>query len=111
MRATSRRRRGIERELTEGPSRLRVGLLVEGAPAREGAEIARESGEVIGKVTSGGFSPTLGRPIAMGYVPAAFAKPGFKLKVLVRGRAQNAEVTAMPFVPQQRPPPKHRKKA
>jgi aminomethyltransferase len=89
----------IERELNGELSRVRVGLLIEGAPAREGAEIARESGEVIGKVTSGGFSPTLGRPIAMGYVPPVFGKPGFKLKVIVRGRAQNATVTDMPFVP------------
>jgi aminomethyltransferase len=89
----------IERELTGGPSRIRIGLLVEGAPAREGAEIARESGEAIGKVTSGGFSPSLGRPIAMGYVPPAFAKPGFRLNVIVRGKPQRAEVTEMPFVP------------
>jgi aminomethyltransferase len=54
---------------------------------------------VIGKVTSGGFSPTLGRSIAMGYVPPAYAKPGFKLKVIVRGKPQAAEVTDMPFVP------------
>jgi aminomethyltransferase len=89
----------IERELAQGPDRVRVGLNVEGAPAREGAEIVSDAGAVIGKVTSGGFSPTLGRPIAMGYVPAAYAKPGFKLKVLVRGKAQPAEVADMPFVP------------
>jgi aminomethyltransferase len=92
--------RRIERELNEGPQRLRVGLnILEGAPAREGAEIANEAGAVIGKVTSGGFSPTLGRSIAMGYVPPAYAKPGFKLKVIVRGKPQAAEVTDMPFVP------------
>lgn len=89
----------IERELVEGASRLRVGLLVEGAPAREGAEIADADGDIIGTVTSGGFSPSLNRPIAMGYVPPAFAAPGTKLSVIVRGRAQAAEVTSLPFVP------------
>ena len=79
--------------------RVRVGLFVEGAPAREGAEIKDEAGEIVGKVTSGGFSPTLGRPIAMGYVPPASASPGTRLQVSVRGRDQAAEVTAMPFVP------------
>jgi aminomethyltransferase len=81
------------------PSRIRVGLLVEGAPAREGAEILDAGGAVIGRVTSGGFSPTLGRPIAMGYVPPAQSAPGTALQVSVRGRAQAATVTALPFVP------------
>jgi aminomethyltransferase len=89
----------IEREVVDGPSRLRVGLLVEGAPAREGAEIADASGAIIGKVTSGGFSPSLNRPIAMGFVPPALSAPGTKLSVVVRGRSQPAEVTSLPFVP------------
>ncbi|MFO1014070.1 MAG: glycine cleavage system aminomethyltransferase GcvT [Caulobacteraceae bacterium] len=81
-------------------SRVRVGLRVlEGAPAREGAEIADAAGAVIGKVTSGGFSPSFSAPIAMGYVPPALAAPGTALKVIVRGKAQAAEVTALPFVP------------
>ena len=54
---------------------------------------------MIGVVTSGGFSPSLGKPIAMGFVPPAHAEPGSKLKVIVRGKAQAAEVVAMPFVP------------
>jgi aminomethyltransferase len=93
---------GAERMLGElggELKRVRVGLLVEGAPAREGAEIADETGQVVGRVTSGGFSPTLGRPIAMGYVPPALAAPGAALRVLVRGRAQAAQVTPTPFVP------------
>ena len=62
----------ILKELADGPSRVRVGLSVkEGAPAREGAEIADADGNVIGMVTSGGPSPTLGRTIAMGFVPPA----------------------------------------
>ncbi len=81
------------------PERLRVGLVVkEGAPAREGAEIAGPDGEVIGKITSGGPSPTLGRNIAMGYVPPEFAEPGTALSVIVRSRSLPAEVVATPFV-------------
>jgi len=91
----------ILKELADGPSRVRVGLSVkEGAPAREGAEIADMDGNVIGRVTSGGPSPTLGRNIAMGYVPPVFADLGTDLKVIVRGKAAAAEVVAMPFVAQ-----------
>jgi aminomethyltransferase len=54
---------------------------------------------VVGRVTSGGFSPSRGAPIAMGYVPPALAEPGAQLGVVVRGRTQPASVTAMPFVP------------
>jgi len=89
----------ILKELTEGPARVRIALHVkEGAPAREGAEIADADGAVIGKVTSGGPSPTLGHNIAMGYVPPAFAELGTALKVIVRGKPAAAEVVAMPFV-------------
>ena len=89
----------ILKELADGPSRVRIGLNVkEGAPAREGAEIADVDGNVIGKVTSGGPSPTLGRNIAMGYVPPAFAALGTDLKVIVRGKPAAAEVVATPFV-------------
>ncbi len=90
----------IARELAEGPSRIRVGLrILEGAPAREGADVADGAGAVIGKVTSGGFAPSLGHPIAMGFVPPAHAAVGTRLNVIVRGRAGAAEVVAMPFVP------------
>jgi aminomethyltransferase len=90
----------IARERAGGLARVRVGLRVlEGAPAREGAEIADASGHVVGKVTSGGFSPSLSAPIAMGFVPPALAAPGTALKVVVRGKPQRAEVTEMPFVP------------
>jgi aminomethyltransferase len=106
--ALSKRRREAEDfpgaralgELAGKLDRRRVGLRVlEGAPAREGAEIVDAGGAVVGKVTSGGFSPSLGAPIAMGYVPPALAEPGAKLAVIVRGKQQAAEVTAMPFVP------------
>ena len=96
MRGTAR----IARERADGPGRLRVGLKVlQGAPAREGAPIADGEGREIGVVTSGGFSPSLGAPIAMGYVPPAFATPGTQLQVIVRGRPQVAEVASLPFTP------------
>jgi len=89
----------VLKELAEGPSKVRVGLIVkEGAPAREGAEIADVDGNVIGNITSGGPSPTLGRNIAMGYVPPAFAELGTELKAIVRGKPAAAEVVATPFV-------------
>jgi aminomethyltransferase len=82
-------------------SRVRAGIRVlEGAPAREGAEIVAPDGEVLGLVTSGGFSPSLSAPIAMAYLPPAQAVPGTRLCVRVRGRVQMAEVAALPFVPQ-----------
>jgi aminomethyltransferase len=105
--ALSKRRReaadfpGAERilsELTKGPRRVRVGLRVEGAPAREGAEVADEDGAVIGTVTSGGHSPSLRQNIALAFVPPLHSEPGTKLKVLVRGKPQAAEVVKTPFV-------------
>jgi aminomethyltransferase len=94
---------GAARALGELAGRLdrrRIGLRVlEGAPAREGAEIVDRNGAVVGKVTSGGFSPSLSAPIAMGYVPPALGEPGAELGVVVRGKTQAARVVAMPFVP------------
>jgi aminomethyltransferase len=90
----------IQRELAEGARRKRIGLLLDGRqPAREGAEIVAADGSVVGHVTSGGFSPTLNRPIAMGYVATPHAVAGTPLDILVRGKALPARVTAMPFVP------------
>ena len=89
----------VAREIADEPSRVRVGLRVTGAPAREGAVIADEAGQPIGVVTSGGFSPSLGAPIAMGFVPPTYATPGTSLNVIVRDRSQPAEVVEMPFVP------------
>lgn len=90
----------IAAELEEGPVRRRVGLAVEGRqPVREGAAVVDEDGDEVGKVTSGGFSPILERPIAMAYVPAASASPGAEIRVAQRGRIFAARVVPMPFVP------------
>lgn len=89
----------IAKELEGDLARKAVGLTVSGAPAREGAEIADAAGQVVGVVTSGGFSPTLGRPIALGFVPPALAAAGTELQVIVRGKAQACVVTSLPFVP------------
>jgi len=82
-----------------GVERRRIGLLVDGAPAREGAEIVSEKGEKIGKITSGCPSPTLGKNIAMGYIKDGFHKSGTEVGVLVRGKQRKATVSKMPFVP------------
>jgi len=90
----------IARHLQDGAAKKRVGLRPEGrAPAREGTEIADKSGRVVGRVTSGGFGPSLNAPLAMGYVEKEFAANGTKLDLIVRGKALGAEVVAMPFVP------------
>jgi aminomethyltransferase len=89
----------ILEQLDGGAARRRVGLLPEGrAPVREGAVISDSDGNEIGKVTSGGFSPTLERPIAMGYVASAFVEVGTEVQVNLRGREVAARVAAMPFV-------------
>ncbi len=93
----------IQKQIAEGAPRRRVGLMPDGkAIAREGAEIAID-GTVVGKVTSGGFSPTLGRPVAMGYVeraavPAGPAANGTRVELVVRGKPVPAEIAPMPFV-------------
>jgi aminomethyltransferase len=90
----------IVKELAEGPARVKVCLKVlEGAPAREGAEVADEAGNAVGVVTSGGYSPCLKAGIALAFVPPGFKAPGTALKVIVRGKAQAAEVVTSPFVP------------
>ena len=91
----------ILRELAEGASKKLVGILPGGrAPAREGAEIADTDGNIIGIVTSGGFGPTMGAPVAMGYVPAALAVDGTEIQLIVRGKLLPAKVANTPFVAQ-----------
>jgi len=90
----------IQRELAEQPARVRVGIKPEGrAPAREGTEIRSIAGEPIGKVTSGGFGPTVNGPISMGYVENGFAEPGTGVQLMVRGKELAASIVALPFVP------------
>jgi aminomethyltransferase len=90
----------VRRELAEGPSRRRVGILPDGkAPAREGTEIHTKDGRKIGTITSGGYGPTLGGPLAMGYVEAGLAALGTEFDLLVRGKALPARVAPTPFVP------------
>ena len=87
-------------ELLEGPKRKRVGIRpADKAPAREGAEIVDQNGKRIGVVTSGGFGPSAGAPVAMGYVDASHAADGTNIGLMVRGTARPAQVVPMPFVP------------
>ena len=81
-----------------GVQRRRIGLIVDEAPAREGADIVDGEDNVVGKVTSGCPSPTLGKNIAMGYVKDGSHKAGTELGVLVRKKRRRAIVTKMPFV-------------
>jgi aminomethyltransferase len=90
----------IQAALANGPSRRRVGLRLEGrAPARDGADIHDPEGALIGRVTSGGFGPSVGAPIAMGYVDRAHAEIGSPVGILVRGKTLAAHVAALPFHP------------
>ncbi|MFL6758127.1 MAG: glycine cleavage system aminomethyltransferase GcvT [Sphingomicrobium sp.] len=90
----------IMAELDNGAAQKRVGLSVEGKqPVREGALVLDAEGSEIGRITSGGHSPSLGRPIAMGYVATALAEPGTVLTLEQRGKLFQAQVARMPFVP------------
>ena len=85
--------------LVSGSAKKRVGLALDGRmAAREGATIIH-NGHTVGVVTSGGFSPSLERPIAMGFVDCALALPGTALEIDVRGRRILAHVALLPFVP------------
>ena len=87
-------------ELLDGTKWKRVGLRVlDKVPAREGAEIVDRDSRVVGRITSGSFGPSVGAPIAMGYVDAEHAADGTELAVMVRGAARPVQVAPMPFVP------------
>ena len=86
-------------ELENGPPQKRVGFEVDGRqPVREGARVLDEEGNEVGRITSGGFSPSLQRPIAMGYVASHLAEPGTALKLEQRSKLFDARVVPMPFV-------------
>jgi len=90
----------VRRELASGPARKRVGLKPDGRqPVREGAEIRLSDGRSIGTVTSGGFGPSVGAPVAMGYVEAPFAASGTGVEFLVRGKPVPGRIVPMPFHP------------
>ena len=90
----------IIRQIAEGPTRKLVGIRPDGrAPARTGTAISTVDGEPLGKVTSGAFGPTVGGPIAMGYVAAGFSNAGTPVQLEIRGKAVPATVTALPFTP------------
>ena len=86
-------------QLAAGVDRRLVGIHPQGrAPVRDGAELVDADGAVVGHVTSGGYGPTVGGPVAMGYVAAAQAAPGTELSAMVRDRALAVRVTRLPFV-------------
>jgi aminomethyltransferase len=90
----------IRDQLDNGAVRHRVGISPDGrAPARAQTEIVAGDGTAAGIVTSGGFSPTLSKPIAMGYVRKDLAGDGTQLHLIVRGKSLPARVVPMPFVP------------
>jgi len=87
--------------LGDGATQKRIGIVFDGRmPVREGAELVDQNGQTIGRITSGGFSPTLQAPIAMGYVPKPMAEIGASITAIVRGKPVSGTITKMPFVPQ-----------
>ena len=91
--------KAVRGQMEMGTTRKRVGVkLLDKGVAREGTILRDEAGQEIGKLTSGGFSPTLKISIGQGYVEAASAIVGHKIVADVRGRAIPAEITAMPFI-------------
>ena len=90
----------IRAEMENGPPQKRVGFDIDGRqPVREGALVLDGEGNEIGRITSGGFSPSLQRPIAMGYIASHLAEVGTALKLEQRGKLFDARVAALPFVP------------
>ena len=90
----------ILRQLSDGPSRKRVGIRPDGrSPAREATPIVDAGGATIGQVTSGGYGPSVNGPIAMGYVDTAHAAEGSAVSLVVRGSARPARIVPLPFVP------------
>jgi aminomethyltransferase len=87
-------------QLANGPERKLVGIRPDGrAPARDGTAIGDHAGRRIGAVTSGGFGPTVGGPLALGYVRADHAAPASPLQLSIRGKPHPARVVELPFVP------------
>ena len=90
----------IQRQLSDGVTRKRVGVRPKGrAPVRAHSEIIAPSGEVAGEITSGGFGPTIGGPVAMGYVRQENAAVGSSVSITVRGKNLPGEIVKLPFTP------------
>ncbi len=91
----------ILEQLKAGPARKRVGLKPDGkAPAREHTAVEDMDGNAIGEVTSGGYGPSVERPVAMGYVKTEFSETDTKVNLIVRGKALPGRVVGLPFVEQ-----------
>jgi aminomethyltransferase len=90
----------LSQAIKNGALRRRAGFLIDGRVlAREGAIIFAAAGQTIGHITSGGFAPSLGRPVAVGYVDAAFAAPDTQVTIETRGKELAARIVPLPFVP------------
>ena len=88
----------LRKIVADGPAEKRVGLKAEGRqPVRGGTALIDEAGNPAGRVTSGGFGPSAGHPVAMGYVATPLAKPGNKLFADVRGNRIPVDVHTLPF--------------
>lgn len=88
----------ILQQLTNPPSRRRVGFISQGPPPRTGTAVLGCDGEEIGVVTSATYSPSVGHNVGMAYVPRRQAKVGSKLQLKIRSKTVAAEVVKMPFV-------------
>jgi aminomethyltransferase len=88
----------IQAHIENKPERSRVGIKPDGkAPARAHTKIIDKDSNVIGEITSGGFGPSVGGPVAMGYLKTEFTKAETPIDLLVRGKAQPARVFKLPF--------------
>jgi len=90
----------VRSELADGPGRVRVGIQPEGKrPVRDGTVLSDESGDAVGVISSGGFGPSVERPVAMGYVPPGLSAVGTPLSADVRGKPVACVVAELPFSP------------
>ena len=95
-------RDALERQAEEGFEEKFVGLkLIDRGVPRHGYDITNTEGVIVGEVTSGTMSPTLGEPIGLGYVPVEYADPGTMVRVMVRGQPKKAKITTTPFIDSQ----------
>lgn len=89
----------ILRQVKEGTEKRLVGLQAQGKmPIREGVAILNHEGLEVGRVSSGGFGPAFGGPVAMGYVASEYARVGIELQVEIRNRCHTMRVAELPFV-------------